>query len=269
MFTLHHAGEAHPIEPLLDAAGLDRLVAGHSSILIKPNLVEALAPPITTPVYLVEQVIRYLQQRTDATLVVGEGTAAAEYDTLHTFEVLGYTRMAEALNITLVDLNIEPSVRLHNHRCQRWPEMYLPRLAMDSFLLSVPVLKAHSLAQVTLTMKNMMGLAPPAHYQQGGGWKKSAFHLAIQEAVADLNHYRSPDFTLLDATVGMAKAHLWGPTCDPPPQVLAASDDPVAIDAYGAALLGKKWEDIDHIRHVHRVLGLAEPLTVHSVEAPS
>jgi len=114
---------------------------------------------------------------------------------------------------------------------------------------------------VTLTMKNMMGLAPPQHYC-AGSWKKSAFHDRIQDAVADLNRYRTPDFTLLDASVGMAKAHLWGPTCDPPVKRLAAGFDPVALDAYGTMLLKRRWQDIGHIRSLHGELGQADPLEI-------
>jgi uncharacterized protein (DUF362 family) len=140
--------------------------------------------------------------------------------------------------------------------------MHLPHIAMESFLISVPVLKAHSLAGVTLTMKNMMGLAPPSHYQAGRSWKKSSFHQNVQEAVADLNRYRTPDFTVLDASVGMAQAHLWGPACDPPVRTLAAGYDPVAMDAYGTGLLNKKWQDIGHIKLVNGELGTAQPLDI-------
>jgi len=117
----------------------------------------------------------------------------------------------------------------------------------------------HTLAGVTLTMKNMMGLVPPSHYRQGNSWKKSAFHTSIQEAITDLNRYRTPDFTFLDATIGMPEAHLWGPVCDPPVNKLAAGYDSVAIDAYGAGLLGKNWQDIGHIRALHGELGTAGP----------
>ena len=71
--------------------------------------------------------------------------------------------------------------------------MHLPEIVFDTFLLSVPVLKAHTLAGITLTLKNMMGLPPPAHYQQRNGWKKSKFHHSIGLAIADLNRYRCPD----------------------------------------------------------------------------
>ncbi|MCI5207535.1 MAG: DUF362 domain-containing protein, partial [Candidatus Electrothrix sp. ATG2] len=90
---------------------------------------------------------------------------------------------------------------------------------------------------------------------------KAAFHERVHEAVADLNRYRSPDFTVLDATVGMAEAHLWGPPCDPPVNKLVAGFDSVAIDSYGAALLGKDWRKIGHIAGVDGELGQAEPIT--------
>ena len=117
----------------------------------------------------------------------------------------------------------------------------------------------------TVMLKNMIGLAPPAHYRQGGPWKKASFHQGIQEAVFDLNRYRTPDFTLLDATIGMQKAHLWGPTCNPPPNRLAVSYDPVAIDSYGCRLLKIKWDTIGHIAMAHDTLGAAEPLMVSEV----
>ena len=38
------------LEPLLEAAGLIAALSEHYRVIIKPNLVEALEPPITTPV---------------------------------------------------------------------------------------------------------------------------------------------------------------------------------------------------------------------------
>ena len=246
---------------VLDSAALARALAGRHTVLIKPNLVEALAPPITTHVDLVEALIDYIvRHNPKLRILVGEGTGSLEYDTFHCFNQLGYMNLQRIDQVELRDLNIEPCRRLTNESCTRWPEIYLSELLFDCFLISVPVLKAHSLCRITLTMKNMMGCAPPAHYQQGGAWGKSSFHARLDEAVFDLNRYRTPDFTVIDAAVGMARAHLWGPTCSPPVEKIVASYDPVAADAYGTALLKKSWEDIGHIRMAHEVLGRAEPL---------
>jgi uncharacterized protein (DUF362 family) len=246
------------IAALFEVTELVSRLAKHRQVLIKPNLVEALDPPITTPVELVEEIVIWLQGRLpDLKILVGEGTGAINYDTDHCFDVLGYTQMAARRGIELIDLNLEPYSRREDPRCTRWPSLYLPKILDHCFLLSVPVLKAHSLAGVTLTMKNMMGCAPPAKYREGNSWGKSAFHRQLQEAVFDLNLYRTPDFTLLDASIGMAEAHLWGAHCTPPIGLLVAGFDPVAIDSYGAHLLGRRWQEIGHIALAEGVLGKA------------
>ncbi|MBE0583239.1 MAG: DUF362 domain-containing protein [Desulfofustis sp.] len=257
------------LPPLLDAAGLLDALAGQRQVLIKPNLVEALQPPITTPAGLITVLVDYLlAARDDLRVIVGEGTGSLAYDTGHCYKRLGYLPLGERQRVELLDLNLEPACLLTNPACSRWPELYLPRILFESLLISVPVLKAHSMSGVTLTMKNMMGCAPPAHYQ-AGGWGKSAFHRHLDQAVFDLNRYRTPDFTILDASVGMAKAHLWGPTCSPPINKVAAAYDPVAIDAYGTTLLQRSWRDIGHIRMAHQVLGTAEHLDIRSSVAPA
>lgn len=254
---------ATEVGSLLDRAGLPAALRERPRIVLKPNLVEAAPPPITTPVALVAALADYLRRvHPAAEIIVAEGCGSKNYDTEHCFATLGYTRMAAARGIELLDLNHAPLTRLARPGCRRWPEMDLPSLLFDAFLISLPVLKAHTLAKVTLTMKNMMGAAPPSRHQQGGHWKKAAFHRGIQAAVADLNRYRCPDFTLLDATIGLSQSHLGGPVCDPPPGLLAAAHDPVAIDAFGAGLLGRDWREIGHIRRLHGELGRAEPLNL-------
>lgn len=267
VYETHCQNVPDSLDMLLDSAGFPEVLCSNTkTIIIKPNLVEALQPPITTPVALVEGLVEYIKGVTPETkIIVAEGCGPLHYETDHVFNVLGYTEMAEKMGIDLLDLNKAPLVKLSKKSCRRWPEIYLPEILFDSFLLSVPVLKAHTLSGVTVTMKNMMGAAPPQHYQRGGYWKKASFHDGIHEAVFDLNQYRYPDFTLLDATVGMQKAHLWGPTCSPPPEKLAVSFDPVAIDSYGANLLGKNWQDIGHIALAHGKLGCAHPLDIRTI----
>lgn len=263
IYTTHMESWGESVTLLLDASGLPERLRSEAVVIIKPNLVEALEPPITTPVELIDALVGYLQDSVpECRLIVGEGTGSVDYDTFHCFETLGYTQMASKRGVELLDLNVEPLTRKENPDCSRWPELYLPELLDEVFLLSVQVLKVHTLADVTLTMKNMMGCMPPSHYRQGNSWGKSKFHTEIDRAVFDLNRYRCPDFTLLDATVGMIDSHLWGRHCEPPVGRLAACWDPVAIDSYGASLLDMHWREIGHIELAHNVLGKAEPLDV-------
>ena len=74
----------------------------------------------------------------------------------------------------------------------------------------------------------------------------------------ELNRFVTPSLTLLDATVGMAEAHIWGPPCEPPVNKILAGFDPVAVDAAGARLLGLDWREVEHIRMADGILGRAE-----------
>ena len=233
----------------LDACGAGAVLAGARRVLVKPNLVMAKPPPVTTPVACTEAVVRYVRVHApDAEIVVAEGTGCG-LETAEVFERLGYAAMAERLGLPLVDLNHASLVRRENPDCTVFPEIWLPEMAFTHLVVSVPVLKAHSLAEVTGTLKNMMGFAPPEHYGGGGygSWKKAKFHARMHESIRDLCRYISPRLTLMDASVGLAEYHLGGPECDPPLGRVLAGGDPLAVDREGARLLGVDWRNIGYL----------------------
>lgn len=248
----------------LDAADfpgvLEAFCASHPAwpVVLKPNCVNASRFPVTTRPELVEAVVEYVRSHCGSEIVIAEGCGDPRLETSEVFRRLGYEEVAERLGVPLVDLNHAPLVRLERPERPLFPEMWLPVLAMDCLLVSLPVLKAHSLADFTGTIKNMMGLLPPKHYSgRHGTWKKAVFHGRMQESLSDLAAYRLPDFTLLDASVGLRDYHLGGPCCDPPPNLLLAGADPYAMDREACGLLGVDWKNIGHLRGPRR--GNGEP----------
>jgi uncharacterized protein (DUF362 family) len=232
----------------LDQVRAKEALAGRKRVLIKPNLVEAVAPPVTTHVDCVAAIVDYVRAAApSAEIIVAEGCAAANYDTCYCFEKLGYNEMAVKKGVALLDLNYGDTVLLRNPTCSRFPEFRLPRIAIGSFILSVPCLKAHSLAVITGTLKNMMGFAQPEFYQQGGHWKKSVFHTRMHESIRDLSAYRKPDLSVVDARIGLSEYHLGGPECQPPVDKILAGYDPLEIDRRCAELLGFDWQSIPHL----------------------
>jgi len=248
---------ARSLPEVLDAIHAATLLERQQCILIKPNLVNASPPPITLPVEAVDALIQYIRSCSGARIFIGEGTGEKHLETDEVFRIHGYDQLAARYDVELLDLNHAPLRKLSNPECNVFPDMFLPEVVLDSYLISFAVLKAHSLSDVTLSMKNLIGCAPPAHYQQGGHWKKSAFHKRMHESIFELNHYRKPDLALIDASIGMAEYHLGGPTCDPPVGKLIAGFDPVAVDAVGAGLLDYDWRQIPHIAQAHGRLGRA------------
>ena len=245
----------------LDGVGAAATIAAQSKIILKPNVINDSPPPVTTPPACVEAVLDYCRASSDAEIVIAEGCGGL--DTHVAFEKLGYTDLARRKGVQLVDLDGEDTVELRNPPLQYLPEFHMPRCLTDDFLISIPVLKAHSMAKVTLTLKSMIGIAPAKHYC-ASYYRKSALHgrnnRELHRYIVELNQYRKPDLSVLDATVGMAESHLGGRRCKPPVNKVLASFDPVAIDAAGARLLGLDWRKIDHIRLANGLLGTAEEL---------
>jgi len=98
-------------------------------------------------------------------------------------ERLGYTRMAEELGISLVDLNEAPLKKLAIEDCPRFPEMVLPEIAFTHYLISVPVLKAHPFKYAWIVAKRLprfwitshssvFGVDRPlSEYKRDGRWE--------------------------------------------------------------------------------------------------
>lgn len=107
-------------------------------------------------------------------------------------------------------------------------------LECDVFI-NMAIVKSHSDTFITAVLKNMMGSAPFStciKFHTGG--QKS--HLA--QCIADINLVRKPDLCVMDATEVLATGGPHGPGLVKRPRKVFAGRDPVAIDTYGARLLG-------------------------------
>lgn len=231
----------------LDRINARDCLAGQDLILLKPNLVNADPFPVTTSPDFCRSVIQYIRACSSARLVIAEGCGDDLLETNEVFSHLKYDILAREFDVELLDLNHAPLTQKALPYNRIFPEIHLPEIAFDSFILSLPVLKAHSLAGMTGTLKNMMGFAPPAYYGVHGSWKKAFFHRQMQPSLVELNRYRTPDLTLMDASVGLCQYHLGGPVCDPPVNRLVAGFDPVAVDQEAARLLGMEPYAVPHI----------------------
>lgn len=237
------------------AGALDVLDVGdefstRSGVLIKPNLINDAPHPVTTPAACCEAIINYIQARCDVPLVIAEGCGDSVLETDEVFAALGYAALARKYDgVALLDLNRAPLTTRERPECPVFPEMILPEIAFTHYIISVPVLKAHSLAGLTGSLKNMLGFAPPEHYSgRHGSWKKAIFHGRMQQSVIDLNRYITPDLTVMDASVGLADYHLGGRQCDPPVAKIIAGRNPWAVDREAAERLQLDWQSIAHVR---------------------
>jgi uncharacterized protein (DUF362 family) len=123
-------------------------------------------------------------------------------------------------------------------------------------LISLPKLKTHHWAGVTLSMKNMFGIVPGSHY----GWPKNILHWAgIKESILDINATLTSlrRFAIVDGIVGMeGNGPIQGEAREVGAIVFGA--DPVAVDATCCRLMRIDPARIDYITEAARFLGNIE-----------
>ena len=247
------SGYSTSVTQALDAVGAASRLPQDGLIILKPNLTNADPPPVTTPVGTVEAVYQYCRARTTAEIAIGEGCGSGV--TADTYKANGYTDMAERHGLRLLDFNQEEVVLLKRNDTLQLKEFYLPAVARDAFIVSIPVLKDHCFTVTTIAMKNMFGLAPAAFY--AGSWNKSKLHTpSTHRSVVDACLYKKPDLCVVDAVVALAGMHLSGT-----PKKLGlilAGFDPVAVDAAGSRLMGHDPRQIEYLSLADGILGSME-----------
>lgn len=115
----------------------------------------------------------------------------------------------------------------------------LDALAADVFI-NMPILKHHYITNVTLGLKNLMGLV----------WNRYDFHVSdLDRCIAELAAFMKPSLTIMDAIRGITDNGPRGPGPIKEYNQVVFGVDPVAVDAYGAALFGVKPAEIRHFCH--------------------
>lgn len=211
-------------------------------VVIKPNIVRPAPPPVTTDVRVVEGVLRAFREAGVADLCVAEGSGTG--NTLTNLRGLGY----DMLGIPLVDLDKEKAVTLKVPDARVWKEIRVPEMLVGAFIISVPVLKQHTMCGVTLSLKNMVGILPSRYYAGYWSYKKSEIHRDDTDGcIADIISVIQPAWAVVDATIGMRGSHLAGTPFKPPVNLVFASPDPLEADRFGCSLLGNDWQKIGHL----------------------
>jgi len=212
---------------------LDIKVRGRS-VVIKPNLIANRPYPVTTPPDTVGALLDYFREGNE--LIVAEGSGFG--DTREIFRDRGYERLAERYGARLVDLNRDEFEVVELPKAKVLRRFELPLTLKGAYLISAAVLKRHSIARVTLSVKNMLGATI--------GRDKGRFHrLGIDESIVDICLYRKPDLAVIDGRVGLS-SELGGETKKF--GVMIFSEDPVAADAVGTKILGIEPSRVRHLK---------------------
>jgi len=223
------------------------------TVLLKPNFVEPDANGVINTHPAVVAAARESFLRLGAhRVLIGEGPGH-ERDTEGIAETIGLRHHVGPLSDVFVDLNVDDVERIPTRsRASTLKELYLPLTLLNAdFVVSMPKLKTHHWAGVTLSLKNMFGVVPGCSY----GWPKNLLHWAgLTRSILDINSTARPDFAIVDGIVGMEGN---GPIQGKPKPcgVIVMGDDPVAVDATCARIMGLVPERVDYLANAGLLLG--------------
>jgi len=165
-------------EGLVDTLGralrLFELTLRDRSVLLKPNLVEYIAgAEVNTNPVLVGAAAEAFLRLGARSVVVAEGPGH-QRDTHLVLAESGLGPLLRSQKIAFIDLNRDELIRARLRAdYTRLDHLWLPRTVLTSdFIVSMPKIKTHHWAGVTLSMKNMFGIVPGTKY----GWPKNPLH---------------------------------------------------------------------------------------------
>ncbi len=138
--------------------------------------------------------------------------------------------------------------------------IYYPKSLVDcDYLISVPVLKTHSSAGVTLGVKNLVGCIHSQVYGKGNG--KSMIHQGSQfglvRGVADLGCSLRIDYSVAEGVWATIQQHLGQNGVGIHHNVVVCGGDVVATEAVSMMVMGYHPLDADLLRLLH-MKGLGE-----------
>jgi uncharacterized protein (DUF362 family) len=223
-------------------------------ILLKPNLVEFdPSGVINTHPAVIEAAIDSFKNLGAREVIVAEGPGHRR-DTEYLLQASGLYDVVREHRVRYVDLNSD-DVRATRLRSRFTPlqNLYLPETLFNAdILVSMPKLKTHHWAGVTLSLKNMFGVVPGAVY----GWPKNVLHWAgIHGSILDINSSLPiPQFAIVDGIVGMEGN---GPLQGEAKRigVLLFGNDLVAVDATAARLMKIEPRRIKYLEMAGKFLG--------------
>jgi uncharacterized protein (DUF362 family) len=236
------------------------------TVLLKPNLVESIpgAEVNTNPRLVGAAATAFLEAGAES-VIVAEGPGH-QRDTQQILEETGFSAEMRERRVRFVDLNRDDVVRRPPAtRFTGLDSLWLPRtlLAAD-VVVSMPKVKTHHWAGVTLSMKNLFGVLPGVAY----GWPKNVLHWkGIDRSILDINATVPVQFVIADGIVGMEGN---GPLNGAPRNLgkIILADDPVAADFTCTRLMGLNPLRVSHLAQAAEFLGNGSPERIVQLAEP-
>lgn len=245
------------------------IIKRSKKVYIKVNGIDFKKHTYTSPEFL-EKVIEYLIMKFDAKVYVMENSTQANI-TRVVFAINGYKDVCEKTGAKIIYLDEEENETFefkgkasvnedpkgYNLKTFRLPKTIVKIMENRDSLtyINLPKLKTHSMARITLGIKNQWGF--PQHEDRG---KDHNFNL--HSKLVDLYEYIQPDICIIDGSGGgLIHGHYpptaWEDKLVKQFNILIGGRDTLAVDVVGARVFGLTIDEIPHLKMAYE-RGLGE-----------
>jgi uncharacterized protein (DUF362 family) len=198
---------------------------------------------------VLDALLGYLRDHGYERLAVMEGCTGGNFTRL-VFRVTGYERICRRHGAEPVYLDEGPTVEvdLRDGTRARIARSLQDQIVNrgDNFYLNLPKLKTHSMATVTLGVKNQQAFPVAADRME------RHTHGTLHSRLAALYALTQPDFCIIEGQTATAHGHFPPTTlldeCLVPMNILIGGADTLAVDVVGARVLGYGQEEVEHLR---------------------
>lgn len=216
---------------------IDYSIPKARKIVIKPNMCyywDWSTGQTTDPVFVAALIDLFREEISrDVEISVLESDASA-MKCKYAFKYLGYERLAKEYSVNLVNLSEVEAEKVSVKVDGKVFEFSVPKIIRDADLrVNVPKMKYMSFTKISAALKNIFGCNPYP--------RKFEYHSSLDEAIVALNKVMPFNLHVLDGlTVCGAKTLKLG--------LVMASQDPVAVDAVVAVIMGVNPKSVAHVR---------------------
>lgn len=217
-------------------------------IFVKPNLVSYEPYPTTTHPDVLDVLLESLSGRD---VLVGDAPAIDAGDSRRVIEAHPLKKVCDKHGVLFIDLYEKGMVTVKTERGFKLTLSKIP--SQCDFVISLPVLKAHRVCDMTGALKNQFGYLD--------GRERRRMHTGLKDihrSIAELNAIAKPNLSIMDAVQTLVNGQeLRHRGREKPLGYMIAGADPVSVDCLALSLLrsiepglaGRKPEDILYIKY--------------------
>ncbi len=260
--------------------GIDTFVNQGETVFIKPNFVTFpwakynkcfLIGECTKPEIIIAVTEECLKAGAKE-VIIGEGTQLPTFDWQHAVTLDGKTNLVKEANrlsskyegtVTLACLETDSSGWIDIPSKTRHKKIAISNLVANADkVISIPVAKTHSWAQLTLATKNFIGITPLSRYAQlidNSWWNRDSFDHSSPQSIAqvylDIVKSIKPTLSIIDFSIGLEgdgpSTDQGGKTLDMKKRLgswaIIASRDIMAADASAARIMSHDVKKIKQL----------------------